>query len=195
MAKVHDHNFWRCGRPANISMLHRRNLALKASRWKPWDTFQIRKRSSNHPGHSFNMMVRLHLNCQKDLLCHQLCLQRTSLENELKYSMPAKPNGSPVFQSKVMMTAHLKAFRTQIITVTGMATCIIQMTAKMIVRQMLNLILSQTMPMRIPKEQGSGKWGPHRTLQDWFGQQGGQDGRLEVIVDSQCNGNKEESGF
>jgi len=32
----------------------------------------------------FNMMEWLHLNCQKDLLCHHLCLQRTSLEDELK---------------------------------------------------------------------------------------------------------------
>jgi len=35
------------------------------------------------PGHSFNIMVRLLLNYQKDHLCHQLCLQRTSLEDEL----------------------------------------------------------------------------------------------------------------
>ena len=33
----------------------------------------------------FNMMVRLHLHCQKVLLCHHLCLQRTSLEDELRY--------------------------------------------------------------------------------------------------------------
>jgi hypothetical protein len=30
------------------------------------------------------MTVWLHLNCQKDHLCHHLCLQRTSLEDELK---------------------------------------------------------------------------------------------------------------
>jgi len=33
----------------------------------------------------FNMMVRRYLNCQKDLLCHQVSLQRTLLADELKY--------------------------------------------------------------------------------------------------------------
>jgi len=36
-------------------------------------------------GHFFNRMVRLHLNCRKDYCCHQLCLQRNSQEDELKY--------------------------------------------------------------------------------------------------------------
>jgi hypothetical protein len=31
------------------------------------------------------MMVRLHLNSQKDLFCHQLYLQRAALEDELEY--------------------------------------------------------------------------------------------------------------
>jgi hypothetical protein len=34
---------------------------------------------------NFHNMVQLHLNCQKDHISHQLCLQRTSLEDELKY--------------------------------------------------------------------------------------------------------------
>jgi hypothetical protein len=42
------------------------------------------KNSLKHSGHSFNMMVRLHSNCQKDLHCHHRCLQRTSVEDELK---------------------------------------------------------------------------------------------------------------
>jgi len=62
-----------------------RNLALKTSRWPLWDTFWTRKISSKHHGHSPNMMVRLHSNCPKDLLFHHLCLQRTSLEDKLKY--------------------------------------------------------------------------------------------------------------
>jgi len=76
--------FWRCGRAAEIYVRPRMNLALKTSRWPPYDTFRTLKRALKHPGHSFNMMLRLHSNCQKDHLCHQLCLQRTSLENELR---------------------------------------------------------------------------------------------------------------
>jgi hypothetical protein len=38
-----------------------------------------------HPGHTVTMMVQLHLNCREDHLSHQLFLQRTSLEGELKY--------------------------------------------------------------------------------------------------------------
>jgi len=82
MAKFHD--FWRCGRAAKTNLLPRRNLALKIGKWLPLVTFQTRKRSSKHPGHSFTMIVRLHSNCQKDHLCHQLCLQRTILEDEQK---------------------------------------------------------------------------------------------------------------
>ena len=78
------------------------------------------------------MMVRLHSNCQKDHLCHQLCLQRTSLESELKYQMSAESEASTVIQSKVMRIAHLKAFRTLKIGVTGMGTKIILRTAKTI---------------------------------------------------------------
>jgi hypothetical protein len=57
----------------------------QTSRWQLYITFQTPKRSSNHPGHSFNIMVRLHLTCQKHHHCHQLCLQWTSLEDKLKY--------------------------------------------------------------------------------------------------------------
>jgi hypothetical protein len=65
-----------------------------------------------HPGHSSNMMVRLHLNCQKDHLCPQHCLERTALEDELKSGMSAIFGKSAVNQSKVTTIAHLKAFRT-----------------------------------------------------------------------------------
>jgi len=74
-----------CRRAAKSYMLPRRNLGLKTSRWLPWDTSVTPKRLSEHCGHSFNMMVWLHLNCREDLLCHHLCLQRTSLEAKLKY--------------------------------------------------------------------------------------------------------------
>jgi len=81
---------WRCGRAAKVYVQHRRHLALKTSKWLLWDTFQIPKRSSKHPGQTFNMMVRLHFHCKQAYLCHQLCLQRTSLEDELKYWMWAE---------------------------------------------------------------------------------------------------------
>jgi len=82
MAKVHD--FLEMWQGSQIYVLPRRNHTLKTSRWPPWDTFQLRKRLSKHPGHSFNMMVQQHSNCQKDLVCYHLCLQKTSLEDELK---------------------------------------------------------------------------------------------------------------
>jgi len=69
----------------------------------------------SNPGHLFHMMVRLHLNCQKDHICHQLCLQRTSMEDELKSQMSARSGESTVIQSKVTRTAHLNSFRTPMI--------------------------------------------------------------------------------
>jgi len=41
-------------------------------------------------------MVPLRLNCQKDRLHHQLCLQRTTLEDELKSEMFAESVESTV---------------------------------------------------------------------------------------------------
>jgi len=77
--------FWWCGGAAKTYVLPRRNLARETSISLPWDTFQIRKRLSEHCGHCFAMMERLHFYCQDDLLCHHLCLQRTSLEAKLEY--------------------------------------------------------------------------------------------------------------
>jgi len=37
-------------------------------------------------------MVQLHLNCMRDHLCHQLGLQMTTLEDELKYETFAESN-------------------------------------------------------------------------------------------------------
>jgi len=73
-----------------------------------------------HPGHSFNMMVRLQSNCQNDHLCDQLSLQRTSLEDERKYYMFAESRESTVIQSKVRTIAHLNASSIQMIGLTGM---------------------------------------------------------------------------
>jgi len=132
--------FWRCGRAAKTYLLHGRNLVLKTRSCQQWDTFQTHNRSSKYPGHSFNVMVRLHSNSQKDFLCHQPCLQRTSLEDELKYWMSTKSDNSTVIQSKVRRIAHLKRFCIPNIGSTGMETWIIQMTAKTIAQQTLNLI-------------------------------------------------------
>jgi len=66
MAKIHD--FWKCGRAAKTYVLPRRNLTLKTSRGRLWDTFRTCTRLSTHPGHSLNILVRLHLNCPKDPL-------------------------------------------------------------------------------------------------------------------------------
>jgi hypothetical protein len=54
--------------------------------------------------------------------------------------MSAKSAKSTIIQSKVTRTAHLKAFWTQKIGLTGMGTYNIQMTAKMIAQQTLNLV-------------------------------------------------------
>jgi len=91
-------------------------------------------------GHSFNMMERLHSNCQKGLLCHHLGLQRTSLEDKLKNEMSTEFEESTVIQSKVTRTSYLNAFRTLKIGLTGMGTYIIQMTMKTILRQTVNLM-------------------------------------------------------
>jgi hypothetical protein len=58
MAKVQD--FWRCGKTAKTHVLHRRNLELKISRSPARDTVRTAKRSSKHPGHSFNIIAWLH---------------------------------------------------------------------------------------------------------------------------------------
>jgi len=49
-------------------------------------------------------------------------VQRTSLEDELKYRMSAASAESTVIQSTVMRIAHQKAFRTLDIGFTGMET-------------------------------------------------------------------------
>jgi hypothetical protein len=64
------------------------------------------------------MMVRLHLNSQKDLLCHQLYLQRAALEDELEYEMFGVTEDSTVIQLKALPIAHQKAFWTPKIHVT-----------------------------------------------------------------------------
>jgi len=83
IANVHD--FLDMWQGSQTYVLHRRNLMLKAGRWQPNHSVHTWKRSWKHPGRSFNMMAWLHVNCQKDHLCHQLCLQRTSLGDEPKY--------------------------------------------------------------------------------------------------------------
>jgi len=68
---------------------------------------KIPKRSSKHPGQTFIIMVWPHIHCRKNHLCHQLCLQRTSLEDELNYRMSAESNESTALLPKVMSIAQL----------------------------------------------------------------------------------------
>jgi len=127
---------------------------------------------------TFNMIVGLHFNCQKDHHCHQLCQQRTSPEDEFKYWISAESEESTFVCSKVMRIVHLKAFLTPKIGWTGMATWIIEMTQKTIGWQMLNLIYSKAMVSMIRNSQSSGLWVPRQIFRDWFGQRGRRRDRL-----------------
>jgi len=153
--------------------------------------FGWKKRSSKHRGHAFNMMVWLHSNCQKNLFCHHLWLQRTSLQDELKYWISAKSEESTVIQSKGMRIARLKPFRTQKISLTGMGTWIIQMTAKTIAWRTLNLAWSKTIASTIRNAQSRGMWVPRHMFLDWFSRHGCQRDRLKAVDNGQCNRNKE----
>jgi len=166
--------FWICGRAARTYMLHRRNLVIKTNKWQLLDTFQTPKRSSKPPGHSFDMMVWVHLNCQKDHLCHQLWLQRTCLEDELGSWMSTESWESTVIQSKMSRIAHLKALQTLKIGWTGMVTSIIQMTAETIAWQMMNQIWSTTTASSFRNAQSSRMWVPRQMFPDWFDQHGSQ---------------------
>jgi len=117
-------------------------------------------------------MVRLHLNSQTDYLWHQLCQQRTSLEDKLKYWMSAKSEESTIIQLNMMRIAHRRAFWTAKIGFTGIASWGIWITAKTIERQMLNLIWIMTMASSIRNAQSSGMWGLHQMFPDRFGQHG-----------------------
>jgi len=113
-------------------------------------------------------MVQLHLYCQKDHRCLQLCLQQTSLGDKLKYSMSAESEDSTILQLEVMRIPHPKAFRRAKIGLTGMVTWIFQMTAKKIARHMLNLIYSKSMALTMRNAQSRGMCVPHQMFPDWF---------------------------
>jgi len=132
--------FWRSARVAKTYELHRINLALRIHKWQPWDTFQILKKISMHPGQTLNMMVWLHLNCRKDHLRHQLCLQSTSLEKQHKYWISTESNKSTAILPNVMRKVNQKAFQTPKFGLTGMQTWLNQVTAKTIRRQATNQI-------------------------------------------------------
>jgi len=138
---------WRCGRAVKTNLLHWRNLALNTRKWLWYESFQIPKRSSMHPGPRFNMMVHLHLQQQKDHHCHLLCLQRTSLEDELKYWISAKSKESAVIQPKVFRIAHQKDFPTLDIGFTAMVIWIFQLRVKVTAMHIMNWIRSYPMPL------------------------------------------------
>ena len=94
--KLRPTTFWRFVWAARTYVLQRRSLALTTSRWQPFDTFLTQKRLSKPPDHSFNMLVQRHFNCQKDNCSHQVCLQRTSLDDNQKSLMSAKSRESTI---------------------------------------------------------------------------------------------------
>jgi len=81
MAKVHDFlEMWQGSQNQRATQKESRAQNMKMT---AMGYISTPRRLSKHPGHSFNMMVWLHSNRQKDLLCHHLYLQRTSVEDEL----------------------------------------------------------------------------------------------------------------
>ena len=65
--------------------------------------------------------------------------------------MCAELNELTAIQPKVMRIAHLKAFQTPTIGLTGMGTWIVQMSAKTTGRQTMDQIWNWTMAVRIQK--------------------------------------------
>jgi hypothetical protein len=63
--------------------------------------------------------------------------------------MSTESEKSMVIQLRVMMIAHLNVFRTLKIGLTGMETLKIQLTAKTIASQILNLMQSKSIALRI----------------------------------------------
>jgi len=112
-------------------------------------------------------------------LCHQLCLPRTSLEDERKDWMSAESNESTAILPKVIWISHLNAFQTPKIGFTGMGTWIIQMPVKTTARQTMNQTWNCTMALTIPKPRSSGMLVPHQLFVDWSGLYDDQRSRLK----------------
>jgi len=114
-------------------------------------------------------MVRLHWNCRTNHLCNQLCLQRISLEDELKYWMSAESNDSIAILPQLTSIVHLNAFQTQKSGLNGMGIWILQMTAKTTGTQTMYYKCNWTMAMRIQKPWSGGMYVRHWTFLDRFG--------------------------
>jgi hypothetical protein len=84
------------------------------------------------------MLVQLHLNRQKGNLSHELCLQRTSMEDERKYLTSAESPESTVIHPKVMRITHPKVFPTPKNGLTGMVIWTTTTRAMTNDRQMIN---------------------------------------------------------
>jgi hypothetical protein len=74
--------------------------------------------------------------------------------------------------SKVMRIAHLKAFWSLKIGLTGMGTNIIQMTAKTIAQLTFKLISSNKIALSIRNAQTSWMWALFQMFPYWLGQHG-----------------------
>ena len=161
--------FWRGGSVGKPLEVYCRYLTLKITMWLSEDTFQILMRMSKHPGQTFIMMVQLHSNCQKNHLCHQLGLQRTSLQDELKYWMSTESNHSKAILLKLMRRALLNAFQTLKIALTGMGTWITHTTAKTTERQTMNQMWNWRTAVSIQIPRRCGMWLRHRIFLNCFG--------------------------
>lgn len=125
---------WRFGLAAKTYVLNRCNLVFKSCRHQQWDIFWTQKRWSKHCSQTFNLVVLLHLDGRKDLLYHQGCLERISLDVELTLPMLADSEDSTTIQSKAITTAHLNLFGTQQIRFPSKGSWIIELKAKTIAR-------------------------------------------------------------
>jgi len=81
MAKVHEFlGMWQGSQTLRATQKESRDQNRQMT---AVGSIMISKRSSKHPGQTFIIMVWLLINCRKNHQCHQRCLQRTSLKNEL----------------------------------------------------------------------------------------------------------------
>lgn len=111
-------------RAGKTSVLPTRNHTREANRWLPSDTFPILKRLIMNPGQTFDMRVQLLLSYRKDYPSHQLCVQRTFMEDKLIYWMYSESIKLTDIKRKVMRIAHANVFPIPNIFLTAMVTWI-----------------------------------------------------------------------
>jgi len=93
MAKVH--NFVARWQGSQNLRVTQKEPLVQQCRQLPLDTFRTWRRSTKHRSHSFTLMVRLHSNCPKDLLCHQLCPQGSPYSTHSRIDCLPNPKNQP----------------------------------------------------------------------------------------------------